>query len=119
MNTLINIYSNSFHGLADPIVHPVNGEQVITQWAQTHYRIDGGEDQVDVVPLNVSEGIVKGGRAYIQQIYKGNLELWLVNGMHHAWSGGSEKGKYTDPLGPDATSIIWDFFKKIDSQEKT
>ena len=27
-----------FHGVCDTRVHPINGEQVVTQWAQTHYR---------------------------------------------------------------------------------
>ena len=27
-----------FQGICDTIVHPINGQQVITQWAQTNFR---------------------------------------------------------------------------------
>jgi poly(hydroxyalkanoate) depolymerase family esterase len=107
-----------FHGISDTRVHPVNGEQLIIQWAQTHFRIEGGQGKVVVSPSFVYADIIKNGRSYTQHAYKGKnsaplMELWLIHGMNHAWSGGSETGKYTDPLGPDATSIIWDFFKKV------
>lgn len=38
------------------------------------------------------------------------MEKIMVNGMGHAWSGGSAAGTYTDPTGPKASSIIWNFF---------
>jgi poly(hydroxyalkanoate) depolymerase family esterase len=107
-----------FHGICDTRVHPINGEQVIIQWGQTHFRIEGGQGKVDVAPSFVKADIIQNGRSYTQHVYKGKnsdplMELWLIHGMHHAWSGGSENGKFTDPLGPDTTSIIWDFFKKV------
>ena len=34
------------------------------------------------------------------------IELWQIHGMNHAWSGGSENGKHTDPLGPDAINCL-------------
>jgi poly(hydroxyalkanoate) depolymerase family esterase len=106
-----------FHGISDTRVHPINGEQLIIQWAQTHYRIDGGQGKVDVSPSSVHADIMNDGRSYTRHVYNGKsraplIELWQIHGMNHAWSGGSENGKHTDPLGPDATSIIWDFFKK-------
>ena len=30
--------------------------------------------------------------------------------MGHTWSGGNREGSYTDPEGPNATEIIWNFF---------
>ena len=36
----------------------------------------------------------------------------MIDQMGHAWSGGSSNGSYTDPLGPNATEIIWNFFTK-------
>jgi poly(3-hydroxybutyrate) depolymerase len=38
------------------------------------------------------------------------LELWVVEGLGHAWSGGSSKGSYSDSRGPRATTEMWKFF---------
>jgi poly(hydroxyalkanoate) depolymerase family esterase len=107
-----------FHGVSDTRVHPINGEQVVTQWAQTNFRIEGGQGIVDVTPSLIKADTIKNGRSYTKYVYhdKNNgpfMEFWLIHGMKHAWSGGSKNGKFTDPLGPDATSIIWDFFKNV------
>jgi poly(hydroxyalkanoate) depolymerase family esterase len=93
-----------FHGDADATVHPGNGEHVITASAGT---ING----------EVEKGISPGGRSYTRRVHrnaKGEVvaEHWLVHGAQHAWSGGSPKGSYTDPRGPDASEQMIEFFMK-------
>jgi poly(3-hydroxybutyrate) depolymerase len=39
------------------------------------------------------------------------LEYWVVEGLGHAWSGGREKGSFSDPDGPRATTLMWAFFR--------
>jgi poly(3-hydroxybutyrate) depolymerase len=37
------------------------------------------------------------------------LEFWLVDGLGHAWSRGRAGGSFSDPAGPRAATLIWDF----------
>jgi poly(3-hydroxybutyrate) depolymerase len=40
------------------------------------------------------------------------LELWVVEGLGHAWSGGSARGSYSDVRGPRASTRMWRFFAR-------
>ncbi|MCU1603281.1 MAG: phaZ1 [Frankiales bacterium] len=106
-----------FQGTSDSVVPPVNGGQVISQWAQTDDRASDGIDNnnIDDVADATTSGTVPGGRAWTRYTYKDGagapvLEKTLVTGMGHAWSGGCSCGSYTDPSGPDATSLAWTWF---------
>lgn len=106
-----------FHGTADFTVNPINGSQVISQWAQTNDLADDGadNDNVDDAPEQSIPGNVPGGRSYTRLIYEDNagqtvLEKYEVSGMGHNWSGGLAGGSFTDPQGPDASAILLDFF---------
>ncbi|HEU0052820.1 MAG TPA: hypothetical protein VFQ39_06570, partial [Longimicrobium sp.] len=54
-----------------------------------------------------------GGRAVTRAWYEVDgrpaVEFLLVDGLGHAWSGGSPDGTFTDAHGPDATRITLDF----------
>ncbi|MBO8164185.1 MAG: PHB depolymerase family esterase [Brevibacillus sp.] len=107
-----------FHGTSDYTVYPVNGHQVISQWAQTNDRSSDGTDNnnIDDTADETINGQVPGGRNYTKYVYKDQesavvMEKYMVEGMGHAWSGGSSAGSYTDPQGPNASQIIWDFFQ--------
>lgn len=105
-----------FHGTGDSTVVPRNGDQVVAQWVQTNDLSDDGmdNDSVDNVADQTTTGTVNQGRSYTRYLYQDNrgtglIEFYKVNGMSHAWSGGSPDGSYTDPKGPDASSILWNF----------
>lgn len=105
-----------FHGICDTIVHPINGQQVIIQWAQTNFLVEGGTGRADITPLQVKSGLIN-GKSCTQHVFGDGggerlMELWMIDQMGHTWSGGSSNGSYTDPSGPNATEIIWNFFTK-------
>lgn len=106
-----------FHGTDDRTVYPINADQVLTQWAQTNDYVDDGSDNdtVDDIADATGRGQVANGRSYTRYSYDDGagdllLEKWIVDGMGHAWPGGSTAGSYTDPAGPDATGEMWHFF---------
>jgi len=93
-----------FHGDADKTVNPRNGQAVLAQ--RTAGRASNAE---------VEKGKAANGRGYTRAIHRdstGKLlaEHWTVHGSGHAWSGGSRRGSYTDPQGPDASREMLRFF---------
>jgi len=89
---------------------------VITQWAQTNFLITGGGELADVTPAVIKSDLLN-GRIYTQHIHHDGegeplLELWMIDQMGHTWSGGNPDGSYTDPAGPNASEIIWNFFNQ-------
>lgn len=93
----------AIHGGADPVVSPVNSRQLAAQWAGV-LRLQS----------TTPERSTTGGLAVERTVWPGAdgkpvIELWIVDGLAHAWSGGSKDGTYTDPRGPDATKVILDF----------
>lgn len=93
-----------FHGDADKTVHPRNGQAVLAQ------RTAGRGSNA-----SMEQGKAANGRGYTRAIHRdgaGKLlaEHWTVHGSGHAWSGGSRRGSYTDPQGPDASREMLRFF---------
>ena len=96
-----------FHGDRDTTVSPVNGDQVLAQCVPAAGDKDARTD--------VQQAAVPNGRTYTKTVIRdgqGNTiaEKWIVHGAAHAWSGGSRKGSYTDPKGPDASREMLRFF---------
>ena len=105
-----------FHGTADPVVSPINGDQVVQQWMQTDGLASHDTYQASFNnPSSITTGQVPGGHLYTVYTWNdsnGNAiqQYWKVNGMGHAWSGGSYGNSYTDPGGPDASLAMYTFF---------
>jgi len=93
-------------GSADPIVAPSNGAQAAHLWADREGAHAG-------TPRNVQRG-----KRYPTVItdfrHRGRLvaTLCLVQGLGHAWSGGTSGLAYSDPKGPDASRMAWSFMQK-------
>lgn len=92
-----------FQGDADNTVHPSNAAMIVSAAM--------GED---AVPSKTGKRSVR-GRGYARSDFAGpdgavQLELWMVEGAGHAWSGGRAAGSYTDRDGPDASAQMIRFF---------
>ncbi|GAA0229463.1 alpha/beta hydrolase family esterase [Haladaptatus pallidirubidus] len=105
-----------FHGTADETVAPINGDQATVQAIQTNDLASDGadDDNVDTTADSVTNG-QSDSFSYTVSDYRddsGNnlVEYWEVDGMGHAWSGGTAGGEYTAPGGPEANRRMWDFF---------
>ncbi|HYE71438.1 MAG TPA: PHB depolymerase family esterase [Aquabacterium sp.] len=92
-----------FHGDADQTVHPANGGQVFAASA-------GAASKAEVVRQQ-QPGRRQVTRHLVRDAGGGVVaEHWVVHGAGHAWSGGTRRGSYTDPQGPDASGEMLRFF---------
>ncbi|WP_416140087.1 alpha/beta hydrolase family esterase [Halomonas sp. HK25] len=104
-----------FHGDQDMTVHPSNADRVAAQYAASRRAGEPVKPGTSHARVTVEQGKVANGHAYTRTTHhdvKGEprLEQWRVTGAGHAWSGGSPRGSYTDPKGPDATREMLRFF---------
>jgi poly(hydroxyalkanoate) depolymerase family esterase len=93
-----------FHGDRDTTVNPINGDQVIARAQSTadlRTTIEHGESAGGVRYMRTRD-TDENGRSLLEQ--------WVLQGVGHAWSGGSAAGSYTEPRGPDASRAMVDFF---------
>ncbi|NLJ92232.1 MAG: PHB depolymerase family esterase [Aeromonadales bacterium] len=92
-----------FQGEQDYTVNAKNAEQIIKQFVSSE------------LPPEIMPSETTAERAYTRRVYFDEdghrlAELWLVHGAGHAWPGGSAKGSFTDPAGPNASQEILRFF---------
>lgn len=95
-----------FHGDADHLVHPGNGEAVLKQFTGAH--AGGGLQQQ-------RHSGDAGGRKFTRTGWRHAdgrrvAEHWLVHGVGHAWVGGKAAGSHTDASGPCASTEMLSFF---------
>jgi poly(hydroxyalkanoate) depolymerase family esterase len=88
-----------FHGLADGVVNAENGRRLADQWRRAVGAKDFVRHEVDA-----------GGLRATRDVSGPFVELWMVEGLGHAWSGGSPAGTYTSAAGPDASREMLRFF---------
>ena len=92
-----------FQGDADSTVHPSNAAVIVTA------ALGGTAEPAKIVRREVR------GRNYSRSEFTAAdgavmLELWMIEGAGHAWSGGRVAGSYTDAKGPDASAQMIRFF---------
>lgn len=112
-----------FQGGADPVVRPANAEQLVAQWKTTLERAGATFGEREEAGPGLTTGDPLAGYDVARTLYRdenGNvlIESWIVDGLGHAWSGGSPEGSYTDPRGPDASREMLRFFREHPREEQ-
>lgn len=106
-----------WHGQGDNVVNRDNAESIVRQFSKYNDWADDGQENGSTPQPPVSQaGQVKDGHAYSVARYQHRgqplLEYYQINEMGHAWSGGKDDMLFSDGKGPDASLLIWNFFRQ-------
>ncbi|MGI9090550.1 MAG: extracellular catalytic domain type 1 short-chain-length polyhydroxyalkanoate depolymerase [Gemmatimonadaceae bacterium] len=102
-----------FQGGSDQVVRSVNAGQITAQLAAAPNQNEAGSMQPSATPTNTLRGQSAGGYHYTRTVHGSGdaiVEMWMVDELGHAWSGGSTDGTFTDAKGPDASREMIRFF---------
>jgi poly(hydroxyalkanoate) depolymerase family esterase len=95
------------HGDADNVVNARNGRQTASQWgAAFGLTASGAAESSEVAGRRVERSVLSRGSGTPV------VELHVVTGLAHAWSGGSKTGTYADEAGPSAAEAMLAFFAR-------
>jgi poly(hydroxyalkanoate) depolymerase family esterase len=98
----------AIHGVNDPSVSVVNLKAIARQWAVAN-ALAAGVNTPEPIEVHPADHRLSALR-YVLSNGTVLAETWRVEGLAHAWSGGSAAGTYTDPNAPDATAMMLEFF---------
>ncbi len=96
-------------GETDRVVAPVNAEQLTAQFLRLNGLIDAngvrtaGDVKEDRKAAVLTRDYVRGGRRVVR--------LCRIQGLGHAWSGGDDAVPFHSSKGPDASGLLWEFFR--------
>ncbi len=101
------------HGTDDRIVRSPNADRIVVQWLASRGAGRAGPGRIR--PLAVTRSLTVGGRRCVRTRWytvggKRVLEYWRVDGLAHAWSGGTGRAQFIDRSGPSAAQLMWEFF---------
>ncbi|MFP7737351.1 alpha/beta hydrolase family esterase [Priestia aryabhattai] len=104
----------TLHGQSDTVVNPVNASTLIQQWIYTykHFGLAIHENATSYTSKEKENHYSYITYDYVDTKNKIWMKKIMVEGMEHAWSGGNSNGSNTDPKGPNASKMIWDFFEE-------
>jgi len=94
----------------DRVVHPVNQEQLVRQWLLVNGLAPDVEARVVTKPAD-RRGLRNAHE--IRDYLVGRkvlLRATSIAGLGHAWSGGDPALRFNAQRGPDASSMVLDFF---------
>jgi poly(hydroxyalkanoate) depolymerase family esterase len=98
------------HGEVDSVVAQRNAVQLGLQFARVNRLLDAqGVLRVGEIRTYSRDTVeytdyVKSGRLVVR--------VCIVRGLGHAWSGGDPREPFHSAKGPDATAMLWQFFRR-------
>jgi poly(hydroxyalkanoate) depolymerase family esterase len=97
------------HGTDDAVVVPKNGEQLAAEFLRLNQMTDKrgalrGGQRIEAHEDGVASRDYRRGKHSV-------VRLCMVEGLGHAWSGGDDAAPFHDAAGPDASAMIWQFFR--------
>lgn len=106
-----------FQGMSSPLMNPLHAFQVESEYLAFNDMLDNGmRDNSFFLEKEIKN--VLAGNSYGYTLYKTIntdhevlIERYMINGLKHGWSGGVATLPYNDPKGPDASMLIFNFFK--------
>ena len=98
------------HGDLDPVVAFENAGAAAELWLDLLPGGDEARERVATIQRGRRRAVTRrdwtvGGRSYVR--------LLQVHGLAHAWSGGAPGQAFSDPGGPDALRLAWQFFTAV------
>ena len=98
-----------FQGGSDHVVNPANAVRLIGQLTAIQGTLPGAK-----TVRTMGEKVETSGGYHYTRALQGTasapIELWVVEELGHAWSGGSANGTFADEKGPNATNEMLRIF---------
>jgi poly(hydroxyalkanoate) depolymerase family esterase len=95
------------HGESDNVVAPVNLDQLEQQFIALNRLADPGGE---VASTDVEQPSGDHRRDYVRGRRR-LLRVCRIPGLSHAWSGGDAALPFHSAHGPEASALLWDFFR--------
>lgn len=101
------------HGTEDDVVNPINARLLARQFL----AYNGLPDRWPAQPrgaMGASATLAAGHyvEASFRDASRDVVQLCEVAGLGHAWSGGDPAYRYHSGTGPQASALMWDFFRQ-------
>jgi hypothetical protein len=101
-------------GTADVVVNPKNSGRIVNQFTLVNDLLDDGQanGSQNLNVISSEAGQIIGGHPFKVVTYGGNghvqIRQVLVDGMPHAYSGGTLGIPFNDPTGPSTSKMAVD-----------
>ncbi|MEK6350157.1 MAG: PHB depolymerase family esterase [Burkholderia sp.] len=97
------------HGELDGVVAKVNADQAARQWLRVNGMLDANGDETSGTRVLAEHG----DRLIADYRRRGRtiVRVCMVRGLGHAWSGGDERLPFNAARGPNASALMWAFFR--------